>query len=65
MKRRRTNIEGLCDALNGMGIRTTNLDRTASKAGLIPTVRQVEKARRRSLKEIYRISRNAKRLTSR
>lgn len=65
MRRRLTNIDGLCDALNAMGIRTTILDSTASTSGKVNSVRQVEKARRQSLKEISRISRNAKRLTSR
>ena len=64
MKRRPTNLEGLCDALNGMGIRTTVIGRTEAKLTEKQTGRSVKKARRRMLKEIGRISGNAKRLTS-
>ena len=65
MRRRPTNLEGLCDALNGMGIRTTVIGRTEAKPNEQQTSRSVEKARRKSLTEIGRISGNAKRLTSR
>ena len=64
MKRRRTNIEGLCGALNAIGIRTTIPGRTTAKANAKQNARSVEKARRKSLNEISRIARNAKRLTS-
>ena len=50
MKRRPTNLEGLCDALNGMGIRTTVIGRTEAKPNEQQTSRSVKKARRRMLK---------------
>jgi hypothetical protein len=65
MKRDRTNIEGLCDALNQIGIRTTIPGGTEAKPKEKQTSRSVEKARRRAVKEISRISGNAKRLISR
>ena len=64
MRRGPTNIEGLCDALNEMGIRTTVIGRTEATPHEQPTSRSVEKARRKSLKEIARIFGNAKRFTS-
>lgn len=64
MSTRPTNIEGLCDALNKMGIRATVISRTRAKPNEQPTSRLVEKARRRTLKEIARISGNVKRLTT-
>ena len=64
-KRHRTNIEGLCDALNEMGIRTSIPGDAAPKDNLISrSLRETEKARRRAVKEISRISGNAKRGTS-
>jgi hypothetical protein len=39
--------------------------RTARESGKVRTLRLVEKVRRKSFKEIFRISRNAKRFTSR
>ena len=64
MKKRRTNADRLCDVLNDMGIRATNLGATPRKQDKERTPQPVEKARRRALKEIFRISDNAKRLTS-
>jgi len=60
MRKRATNLDRLCDVLNELGIRTTNVTPTSRR----PSKPQIEKARRRSLKEITRISGNAKRLTS-
>ena len=66
MRKRRTNIEGLCDALNEIGINTSIPGGTATKHNLISrSLRETEKARRRAVKEIARISGNAKRPTSR
>ena len=65
MERHPTNIEGLCEALNGMGIRTTVISRAEAKPNKKQTQRSVEEARRRASKEIARISANSKRLTSR
>ena len=65
MRRRSTNLEQLCDALNGMGIRATVIGPGEAKSDEKHTTRAVEKARRKSLIEIARISGNAKRLTSR
>ena len=63
MRRRPTTTDLLGDALNDMGIRTTNLGRTARGPGRARILRLVEKARRRALEEIFRIADNAKRLT--
>jgi len=65
MRKRPTNIDGLCDTLNAMGIRTTMLGCTEAKPNETQISRSVKKTRRRALKEISRISANAKRLTSR
>jgi hypothetical protein len=66
MSKHRTNIEGLCDTLNAVGIKTSILGRTEAKHNLLSrSLRATEKARRDAAKEIDRISRNAKRLTSR
>ena len=66
MRMRRTNIEGLCDALNEMGIKTSILGSATKKNDLVSqALRETEKARRRAVKEIVRISGNAKRPTSR
>ena len=65
-KRRRTNIEGLCDALNEMGIKTSIVRSVATKDSLIAqAIRKTENVRLRAVKEISRISGNAKRFTSR
>lgn len=64
MKKRRTNADRLCDVLNDMGIRTTNLGGTPRKLDKVRTPPLIEKTRRRALKEIFRIADNAKRLTS-
>ena len=65
MRRRPTNIAGLCDALNAIGIRTTLIGHAEAKPNELQTGRSLEKARRKSLTEIARIFGNAKRLTSR
>jgi hypothetical protein len=66
MKRDRTNIEGLCDALNEMGIKTSIVRSVATKDSLIAqAIRKTENVRLRAVKEISRISGNAKRFTSR
>ena len=66
MRKRRTNIEGLCDALNEMGIKTSILGSATTKNNLVSqALRETEKARRRAVKEIVRISGNAKRPPSR
>jgi hypothetical protein len=65
MKRRPTNLEGLCDALNTVGIQTMLIGRTEAKPDEKQSSRSVEKARRKSLAEIARLSANAKRITSR
>ena len=65
-KRRRTNIEGLCDALNEMGIKTSIVGSVATKDSLIAqAIRKTENARRRAVNEISPILRNAKGVTSR
>jgi len=64
MRRRPTNIEGLCDALNAVGIRATVVGHTEAKPNRFHTSRAIEKARRKSLKEIARIVGRAKRLAS-
>jgi hypothetical protein len=65
-KRHRTNIEGLCDALNEMGIKTSIVRSVATKDSLIAqAIRKTENVRLRAVKEISRISGNAKRFTSR
>lgn len=63
MKKHRTNIEGLCDALNAMGIRTTILGRSEAKRNEEHTGHSVEQAHRKALEEIARIAGNAKRRT--
>ena len=66
MRKRRTNIERLCDVLSEMGIRTTVVGNAEEKRGLVfQALCAIEKARRDAVKEIDRISGNAKRLTSR
>lgn len=65
MRKRRTNADRLCDVLNDMGIRATNLGGTPRKPDKVRTPPpRIEQTRRRALKEIFRISDNAKRLTS-
>jgi len=64
MRRRPTNIGGLCDALNAVGIRATVVGHTEAKPNEFHTSRAIEKARRKSLKEIARIAGGAKRLGS-
>jgi hypothetical protein len=49
MRKRPTNADRLCDVLNGMGIRTTNVGRTARRRADVRTPEQVEDARRQSL----------------
>jgi hypothetical protein len=59
-KRRRTNIERLCDALNEMGIKTSIPRSIATKDSLVAqAIRKTENARRQAVKEIGRISNNA------
>ena len=66
MKTHRTNIQGLCDTLNEIGIRTSIPGGTATKHNLIfRLLRETEKARQRAVNEISRILRNAKGVTSR
>ena len=65
MRRVPTNIEGLCDALNAIGIRTTVIGPAEAEPNELQTSRTLERARRKSLKEIARISGNAKRFASR
>ncbi len=65
MRKHRSNIEGLCDALNEIGIETSIVGSAAPKDSLIAqAIHKTEKARRPKVKEIGRISGNAKRLTS-
>ncbi len=65
MKERSTNIEGLCEALNALGIKTSIPSGAATKHNLVSrSLRETDKARRRAVKEIGRISGNAKRFTS-
>ena len=64
MKKHSTNIQGLCDALNAMGIRTTVAGRPIVKPNESRISRTLEKTRRRALKEITRIFPNAKRLST-
>ena len=66
MRMRRTNIEGLCDALNEMGIKTSIPEGVTPEHNLVSrALRVTEKARRIAAKETDRISRKAKRLSSR
>lgn len=65
MRKHRSNIEGLCEALDGMSFRTTIPGSTKGKCKEKQSVRSIENVRLRGLKEIARIACNAKRLTSR
>ena len=64
MKEHSTNIQGLCDALNDMGIRTTIAGRQIAYPNESRISRTLEKTRRRALKEISRIFANAKWLST-
>jgi len=65
MGRDRTNLEGLCDALNAVGIKTSIAGGVALERNLVyRALRDTEKARQRAAKEIDRIAGNAKRPTS-
>ncbi len=66
MRKHRTNIEGLCLALNAMGIKTSIPGGAAPKDNLISqSIRDTEKAGRTTVTLIARISRKAKRFIPR
>jgi len=65
MGRDRTNLEGLCDALNAMGVKTSIPGSVALEHNLAyRALHDTEEARQRAAKEIARIVSNAKRPTS-
>jgi hypothetical protein len=66
MRKRQSNTQGLCDALNALGIKTSIPEGFTPERNLVlRALRVTEKARRVAAKEIDRISGKAKRLTSR
>ena len=65
MKKFRSNIEGICDALNQMGIKTSIPEGVASQESMIArAIRVTREARQKADEEIARIAESAKRSTS-
>ena len=66
MRKRPTDTQGVCDALNALGIKTSIPGGVALENNLLyRALRDTEKAHWRANMEINRISGNAKQFTSR
>ena len=65
MKKFRLNIEGICDALNQIGIKTSIPEGVASQESMISrAIRVTREARQKADEEIARIAENAKQSAS-